>query len=635
MIGGLIMDRKHFLIRFFSSELAGFAIGVPVATAYAILLASFPQEKLSGVIQFIALLTFVVVILIALPTNFFLVRKIRKWIGMKGLSREENTQFFYSLVKLPYRHGMLIFTRVSCGAVIAAIYLYIFANMHIIQCLICLFLSFYGAYIAGIIAYIIIQNLIKTLAQDIVASENIDKSIIKEKKYFGIGYSRKVLMFIILPILFTSFSLLFTLFDASFNNTSYKDLLPKFIGALTVNTLTLFAGIYLIYYTTKKPMSELESSLVMLSSHSGDLTQIIPTDLSDEFAYLSHLINESNKNIRRIIMKVKDNAVVTIQSMDTVRGLIGSAQESIIERSKSSLDVKNKSDNQNSYALKAVETMTGISTQIKKISSKSSDFRNNINELLTQIDSSNVNIKNLNKKSSDFLEIIKSLEKSIEESKSKANSIMEEVDRILEGSNQIYNISYMIEGTANQINILAMNASIEASHAGQYGKGFAVVAREIKKLSETTRDNVRNTNDLLKNLKITTEKSNENALNATKDLEAVLKNFTGIQDFYEQIDITLKKESSANNEIRTKALAYQSGIAVLNEEIQKESVKALDSSGFIQDLGKISVDINLCMQDEIDKINGFAASIEGISRHLEDTIEKANDLISTVNNFTV
>jgi methyl-accepting chemotaxis protein len=334
-------------------------------------------------------------------------------------------------------------------------------------------------------------------------------------------------------------------------------------------------------------------------------------------------------------MKVKHNAEVTIKSMDVVKGLIEDAGVNIMERSKSSSDVKGKSDTQNKFAVQAVDTMTGISEQIRKISSKSSVFKDNINELIMSIDSSNINIKNLNKKSSDFLEFIRSLEISIEESKEKANSIMEEVDRILEGSNQIYNISYMIEGTANQINILAMNASIEASHAGQYGKGFAVVAREIKKLSETTRENVRNTNDLLKNMKTTTEKSNENAFNAIKDLEAVLKNFSGIQEFYEQIDQTLKKESSANTDIRSKALAYETGIAGLNEEIQKESARALDSSTFIKDLGKISVDINECMQIEIDKINSFAESIRGISRHLDDTIEKASDLISTVNSFSV
>jgi len=629
------MVKKKFLVRFFLSETTSFTIGMPVATAYAILLASIPQDKVPAVIQFILILTFIIVFFVAMPMNYFLVRKIKNWIDRKDLNRDDNTHYFLSLANLPFRHGGLIFARVSCGAVVAAIYLYTVLNLNIIECLICLSLAFYGAYISGIVAYIIVLNLIKPVAQAIVASDNLDKNILDKKKYFGIGFSGKVLFFIILPVIFTSLSLLFTILDASFNNTGYKELLPKFIGALIVNTITLFAGIYLIYYSTKEPMREMERSLFSLSSHSGDLTHILATDLSDEFAYLSYLINASNRNIRQIIIKVKENAEVTIKSMDIVRNLIGDAHNNILERSKSSVDVKSKSDAQNTYASQAVDSMKEISEQIGKISSKSSVFKDNINELLVHIDSSNVNIKNLNKKSSDFLDFIKSLEKSIQESKEKANAIMEEIDRILEGSNQIYNISYMIEDIANQINILAMNASIEASHAGQYGRGFSVVAREIKKLSEATRENVRNTNALLNNMKTTTEKSNENALNAIKDLEAVLKNFSGIQEFYEQIDQTLKSESSANTEIKSKALVYGNGITSLNEEIQKESARALDSSAFIKDLGKISVEINACMEDEINKMNGFVVSIGGISQHLDDTIEKARDLISAVNSFYV
>ena len=99
------------------------------------------------------------------------------------------------------------------------------------------------------------------------------------------------------------------------------------------------------------------------------------------------------------------------------------------------------------------------------------------------------------------------------------------IEEISKSAGNISDTINIINDVAEKTNLLAMNAAIEAAHAGEAGKGFAVVSDEIRKLSETTRDNAKNIslslNKMIENIKNTTKITKNTGLTIRKIIDGI------------------------------------------------------------------------------------------------------------------
>jgi methyl-accepting chemotaxis protein len=101
------------------------------------------------------------------------------------------------------------------------------------------------------------------------------------------------------------------------------------------------------------------------------------------------------------------------------------------------------------------------------------------------------------------------------------SSSVESIEKVAQSSSNVLEITAVIEGIASRTNLLAMNAAIEAAHAGDFGKGFSVVAEEIRKLSEET-----NENSAL--IKKTLEENSSGIINATESNRKSAESFMDV-----------------------------------------------------------------------------------------------------------
>jgi methyl-accepting chemotaxis protein len=307
-----------------------------------------------------------------------------------------------------------------------------------------------------------------------------------------------------------------------------------FISTLIAASLVSFV-LFLVITRLLQPLRALHESLQEINGGEGDLTKRLAITSNDEFGDVSGEFNKFVDYLQHLISEVKGRSLSVRENTD--KTATSSA------RSSSELHTQ-------------LNELDQLATAMQEMSSTAHNVADNAQSAASRANQADVAAK-------EGEAVVERTTKSIAQLTDQMGDVVKTINDLVVYSDNIESILTVITDIADQTNLLALNAAIEAARAGEQGRGFAVVADEVRTLASKTQESTEQIQKMIQQLQTgvrSAEKvileSRENAnstqliANQAKDsLHVIRSSINEINDMTVQIAAAAEEQSATSNEI--------------------------------------------------------------------------------------
>lgn len=354
-------------------------------------------------------------------------------------------------------------------------------------------------------------------------------------------------------------------------------IVTEIVAAAVVTGLLLFILVIFIR-TIVQPIGDLDDMVQNLASHEGDLTRSVRINTHAELISLSKGFSSFIEKLRGMVNKLKEVGDSAKQT-----ALLG---KSINAKSlEATFDQQREIDS----VVTATNEMSATASEVSALAVQVAD---NVNSAKQTIMSSQSSL-------SGSVNTVEALTQDMQLASQSISDVETHTDKI----NQIIDV---IQSIAEQTNLLALNAAIEAARAGEQGRGFAVVADEVRSLASKTQTSTEEINGMIQNLQGGVKKAVEVIESGAGKAQDAMDN---TQSSYDSLSGVVENISDIANHITQVATAAEEQSAV-SEEVSKNLTIIGDAASALAELAKESDTSSENLEQQMQALDGQLASLK-------------------------
>ncbi|HGF4939194.1 TPA: methyl-accepting chemotaxis protein [Vibrio parahaemolyticus] len=321
---------------------------------------------------------------------------------------------------------------------------------------------------------------------------------------------------------------------------------------IIVVILAALGMVFLLLRTVLKPLNDIKDAMAQIASGDGDLSQRIQINTQDEIGQLAKAFNEFVSKIQATVSQVIDSSNTLRQEMANLSSLTATIADSTVSQQRDS---------------------EAVAAAVHEMQVTSRNVSESANEAAVASQTANDELSNTNVILEQTVGSIRDLAGEIESASHVINTLDNDVS-------DIASVLDVIRGIAEQTNLLALNAAIEAARAGEQGRGFAVVADEVRSLASRTQQSTGEIQAMIEKLQSGAGQAVEVMLGSQNSSEETIQSAGRASESLAEILNAISRMNEMNTHIAT-AASQQSTVS---DEVNTNVQGIADSSTSIVDI---------------------------------------------------